>query len=121
MTAVVEVQFIAAAVRSKRGGRGRAAPARHHGLAAAAFAPRAVAVVGASRDPASIGGRIIDALIAAGFAGPIHPVNPHATPIHGRPVAPRPHVIYPPAWTSPLSPSQPARCSASSTIARPPA
>ena len=34
------------------------------------FAPRAVAVVGASRDPASIGGRIMAALSAAGFHGP---------------------------------------------------
>ena len=49
------------------------------------FAPRAVAVVGASRDPANIGGRIMTALIAAGFAGVIHPVNLHGTPVHGLP------------------------------------
>ena len=42
------------------------------------FAPRAVAVVGASRDRTSIGGRILDALVAAGFPGRIYPINPHA-------------------------------------------
>jgi acetyl coenzyme A synthetase (ADP forming)-like protein len=45
--------------------------------------PRAVAVVGASRDPASIGRRILDALLAAGFAGPVYPVNPAAGEVGG--------------------------------------
>jgi acetyl coenzyme A synthetase (ADP forming)-like protein len=49
------------------------------------FAPRAVAVVGASREPASVGGRILSALVAAGFHGPIYPVNPHAADINGVP------------------------------------
>lgn len=43
--------------------------------------PRAVAVVGASRDPASVGHRILDALVRAGFNGPVYPVNPNATHI----------------------------------------
>ena len=38
--------------------------------------PRAVAVVGASRDASSIGRRILDALIAAGFTGPVYPDQP---------------------------------------------
>ena len=46
--------------------------------------PRSVAVVGASRDPTSIGRRVLDALIAAGFSGPIYPINPHAAEIGGR-------------------------------------
>ncbi len=46
--------------------------------------PRAVAVVGASRDPDSIGRRILDALIAAGFPGPLYPINPAAAEIAGR-------------------------------------
>jgi len=46
--------------------------------------PRAVAIIGASRTPDSIGRRILDALAAAGFAGPIYPVNPAATEIAGR-------------------------------------
>jgi acetyl coenzyme A synthetase (ADP forming)-like protein len=49
------------------------------------FQPRSVAVVGASRDPSSIGGRIIGALIASGFRGNIYPVNPKATSIASRP------------------------------------
>ena len=45
--------------------------------------PRAVAVIGASRDPASIGRRILDALVAAGFSGPVYPVNPAADEVAG--------------------------------------
>jgi len=45
--------------------------------------PNAVAVVGASRDATSIGRRILDALVAAGFSGPIYPVNPAAAEIAG--------------------------------------
>ena len=45
--------------------------------------PAAVAVVGASRDPSSIGRRVLDALRAAGFKGPIYPVNPGASEIDG--------------------------------------
>lgn len=45
--------------------------------------PRAVAVVGASRDPASIGRRVVDALVKAGFTGRIYPVNPRAQEISG--------------------------------------
>ncbi len=40
--------------------------------------PRAVAMVGASRDPDSIGRRILDAIVDAGFQGPVYPVNPAA-------------------------------------------
>jgi acetyl coenzyme A synthetase (ADP forming)-like protein len=42
------------------------------------FKPNAVAVVGASRDPASIGHRILDELIRNRFNGPVYPVNPKA-------------------------------------------
>ncbi|MEP7310483.1 MAG: GNAT family N-acetyltransferase [Acidobacteriota bacterium] len=49
------------------------------------FAPQAVAVLGASRDPASIGGRIMTALTTAGFTGVIYPVNLHGTPVDGLP------------------------------------
>jgi acetyl coenzyme A synthetase (ADP forming)-like protein len=47
------------------------------------FRPNAVAEVGASRDPASIGYRLLDALAGGGFPGPIYPVNPKATEIRG--------------------------------------
>jgi len=45
------------------------------------FSPASVAVVGASRDPSSIGYRVVDALTTNRFAGPIYPVNPHAAEI----------------------------------------
>jgi len=39
------------------------------------FAPRSVAVVGASSDPSKWGGSLIRNLISGGFSGPIYPVN----------------------------------------------
>ena len=38
--------------------------------------PGAVAVVGASRDPASIGGRVFHNLLGSGHQGPVHAINP---------------------------------------------
>jgi acetyl coenzyme A synthetase (ADP forming)-like protein len=52
------------------------------------FHPNAVAVIGASRDPAAIGYRILDGMTRAGFRGPIYPVNPKATVIQGLKVYP---------------------------------
>jgi len=42
------------------------------------FKPNAVAVVGASREPSSIGYRILEALLTNRFQGPVYPVNPRA-------------------------------------------
>lgn len=42
------------------------------------FKPNAVAVVGASREPASIGYRIMEQLVANRFNGPVYPINPKA-------------------------------------------
>lgn len=47
------------------------------------FRPRSVAVVGASRDPSSIGYRLLDALVTNHFQGPVYPVNPKAPAIGG--------------------------------------
>lgn len=47
------------------------------------FRPGSVAVIGASRDPESIGGIIFRNLIQAGFHGPVYPVNPQARAISG--------------------------------------
>jgi acetate---CoA ligase (ADP-forming) len=52
------------------------------------FAPRTVAVIGASTDPVKIGGRPISYLKAKGFGGRIIPVNPKAKEIQGLPVHP---------------------------------
>src|SRR5262249_18296594 len=42
------------------------------------FKPASVAVVGASRQPSSIGYRILQALVMNRFQGPVYPVNPKA-------------------------------------------
>jgi acetyl coenzyme A synthetase (ADP forming)-like protein len=47
------------------------------------FSPQHVAVVGASRDPSRIGGKLLDALLSAGFRGSLYPVNPSASSIRG--------------------------------------
>jgi acetyl coenzyme A synthetase (ADP forming)-like protein len=42
------------------------------------FRPSSVVVVGASRDPSSIGYKLLEALIMNRFQGPVYPVNPKA-------------------------------------------
>ena len=49
----------------------------------ALFAPRAVAVLGVSRNPAKLGYRLLENLKARGFAGAVHPVNPSGEAILG--------------------------------------
>jgi acetate---CoA ligase (ADP-forming) len=53
------------------------------------FHPRSVAVIGASREPAGIGYRLLESLLGSGFTGTIIPVNPHATEIAGLRVYPK--------------------------------
>ncbi|PZA06151.1 MULTISPECIES: GNAT family N-acetyltransferase [unclassified Meiothermus] len=43
------------------------------------FRPRGVAVVGASRDPQSVGYRVLENLVGNRFDGPVYPVNPAAS------------------------------------------
>ncbi len=45
------------------------------------FQPRSVAVVGASRNPANIGRRVLQALVGSHFQGAVYPVNPKASVI----------------------------------------
>ena len=40
--------------------------------------PRSVAVIGASREPGTVGGAIFHNLLTHGFTGPVYPVNPKA-------------------------------------------
>lgn len=47
------------------------------------FHPRSVAVIGASRDPAHIGHRLLDTLLDSRFQGDVYPVNPNAVEIQG--------------------------------------
>lgn len=50
--------------------------------------PRAVAVVGAAREPGKVGHIILANLLGGGFAGEIYPVNPRASEILGLPAYP---------------------------------
>ena len=52
------------------------------------FNPQSVAVIGASATPGKPGRTVIENLIANGFAGSIHPVNPRGGEICGQPVSP---------------------------------
>jgi acetyl coenzyme A synthetase (ADP forming)-like protein len=47
------------------------------------LAPRSIAVIGASRDPRSVGGALFRNLIRWGFAGAVYPVNPQASAVAG--------------------------------------
>ena len=47
------------------------------------FRPSSVAVFGASDKPKSVGSALMTNLLRGGFAGPIVPVNPRATAVHG--------------------------------------
>jgi acetyl coenzyme A synthetase (ADP forming)-like protein len=65
-----------------------AAAERRNALATAAslrpmLEPRVVAVVGTSRTAGSIGRRVLRALTAGGFTGPIYPINPNAEELDG--------------------------------------
>ncbi|HUH12347.1 MAG TPA: acetate--CoA ligase family protein [Longimicrobiales bacterium] len=46
------------------------------------FAPRSIAVIGASRTPGTIGYQIIDNLVRHRYQGAVYPVNPRASAIH---------------------------------------
>ena len=52
------------------------------------LAPASIAVVGASRNPGSVGGAVLRNLLASRFAGPVYPINPRAKEIAGRPAYP---------------------------------
>ncbi len=44
--------------------------------------PASIAVIGASRQPDTIGHQIVSNLVAHGFTGPVYPVNPRATAVN---------------------------------------
>jgi acetyl coenzyme A synthetase (ADP forming)-like protein len=76
-------EAIEALVREKAAGADTADRATTAASLRPFFRPRSVAVVGASRDPAGIGYRLLDALIRNSFQGPVYPVNPKASQVHG--------------------------------------
>lgn len=49
------------------------------------FAPKSIAVIGASDFPGKVGTVVLDNLVGGGFAGPIWPVNPKYRSLHGLP------------------------------------
>ena len=64
-----------------------AAESEHEKRAVAAsllplFFPRSVAVIGASNDPESLGGKLFHNLLTEGFSGPLYPVNINARVVH---------------------------------------
>ena len=74
------------------------------------FAPRSVAIVGASEKPHSVGATVLGNVIGGGFAGPVYPVNPKYRSLRGLaayasvaelPMAPDLAVICTPAATVP--------------------
>jgi GNAT superfamily N-acetyltransferase len=74
---------------------------------------RSVAVVGASRQPRSVGQQVLRNLEAAGFEGPIHVINPTPTRWAASPPVPR-SWMCPATSTSPSSPFPPPRSPGSS-------
>jgi acetyltransferase len=52
------------------------------------FRPESVAVIGASRNPGTIGYQIVDNLVRHGYKGVVYPVNPNAPAIHSIPSFP---------------------------------
>ena len=57
------------------------------------FAPRSIAVVGASRTPGSVGNAIMRNLLYGGYTGVVYPVNPKAKSILGIRCVERPSAI----------------------------
>lgn len=52
------------------------------------FAPRGVAVIGASRQRGTIAGEVFHNMLHSGFSGPVYAVNPAASEVQGQPAYP---------------------------------
>ncbi|MCD9625026.1 GNAT family N-acetyltransferase [Rhabdothermincola salaria] len=85
---VVEVEFPIASTDAARD----AVERREHRAEARSIErilrPSSVAVIGASADPDSTGYRLFTHLLAGGFAGPVHPVNPNTSHVASVPAHP---------------------------------
>ncbi len=47
------------------------------------FEPQSIAVVGVAREEGKVGHFVFDNLLAGGYSGPVYPINPKASDIHG--------------------------------------
>ena len=52
------------------------------------FAPRSIAVIGASRRPGQLGNEIVRNLVGTGYQGSLYVVNPNATDVESVPAFP---------------------------------
>lgn len=91
----------------------------------ALFAPKSIALIGASNTPSSVGNVLARNLLSGGFLGPVMPVNPHETTIAGfrsftsiagLPAGPDLAVIATPAKTVPGVIKQLADCGCRAAI-----
>ncbi len=60
------------------------APPRPYTDLSRLFAPRSVALVGATDHPSNFGGRVFRAMLGFGYPGAVYPVNPRLKEIYGR-------------------------------------
>lgn len=70
--------------------------------------PRSIAVIGASDDPARIGGRPLAYTRSAGFAGPVFPVNPRRAVVQNLPAFPDIAAVPEPVDTAVIAVPAPA-------------
>ena len=75
----------------------------------AVFRPKAVAVIGASTRPESVGLMIMHNLLSGGFDGPIMPVNPKHTAVAGM-------LCYPDVKSLPMTPDLAVICTPPATV-----
>ena len=73
------------------------------------FAPRSVAVIGASLSPRSVGATVLRNVLAAGFKGPVYPVNPKYDTLCGL-------RTYPDAAALPEAPGLAIICTPAATV-----
>jgi acyl-CoA synthetase (NDP forming)/GNAT superfamily N-acetyltransferase len=72
------------------------------------FAAESVAVVGASRRPASVGRAILHNLVTGGYTGQVYAVNPHAAELEGVPCLPSPAALPGPVDVAVVAVPRPA-------------
>ena len=85
------------------------------------FSPSSIALIGASRDLDKIPGRLLSMLRKNHYPGRIYPINPNYGELDGLKCYPSISRMSGSRSTLPSSSSRPARCSARSSNAPPPA